>query len=134
VFIPVKLWQAIFGEVSQLLDDIIEAECSLREPNREAMSKGFKDRMFVIVKMMAFAFSESGSDFVMDKFELQFYHIRDELIEAIEGDKGTVQSFHSMLMERGVWETNQLLLYLLKKLHLFRQQKQKKRAEKRRID
>ena len=130
MLIPAKLWQEVFDEVTQLLDDIVESEHSQKESDRESVAKRFKERMFVVVKMMAFAFSESGSDFVVDKFELQFYHVRDELVEAVGGDKATVQAVYHMLTDRGASESSQLLLYLLKKLHWFRQKKRKSRAEK----
>ena len=79
-----------------------------------------KNRVFTVIKMFAFAMTEFGNEFDSDKFEVQFFDMRDEFIESIEGDRKSVELFYGMLMEKGVSESNVLVLYCLKKFHLFR--------------
>ena len=120
IAISENLWRDIHSQVTELLDEIIEVENSKRVIDRPKHLKQTQDKLFTIIKVLAFAMTESGPEFDNDKFDLIFYHIRDELIEAIKGDRKTVETFHSMFTDQGVCQKNSLLLYCLKKFHLFR--------------
>jgi hypothetical protein len=108
-------------ELTAILDDLIEIENTRRQFNRDEAMSRIKERIFAVTKELCFAMTESPEDYEPEKFNVEFFHVRDEVLEAVAPERTTVQALLGALGERMAYERNPQLLYCFKKFHLVKQ-------------
>lgn len=125
IYFSRAILREITNELNSLYDDVLQNENTTKSVDKKQIANEFKERMLQIIKMFCFIMTESGTEYSPDKFEIQFFYIRDEIIESIDGSVKYIEIFSQMLTNKGVSEQNEVVLYLLKKTHLYRKKVKK---------